>query len=477
MTNRESIQRLKDFGYERSIPIFGEFSNNVLIEEDFSNQNANHTMLRSANIIRSNFDKASLTGSIFNECIFVDCSMYMPDLEYCKFYDCKFQSSNRKKFTASINNSSFIRTYFKKIKFYGCSFAESYFEECIFDLTKLEYSTLENTVYRSCEFIEMNFSNSNLQYSEWEDNTFTNCTMAITQPPFMIGGLEICAAEQQKLFLISLKGEKISTHEYITTFLPLLLDEYEKREEYFPVANIYIFQKNYVEAVRILKKGLVQAVSHRDFRMLKFYCKLTVHAKVFDSHTLHDFYHSICRLLPQDQNSNAEMHIYMKNIGEIKNILFQSSKRPSLHISFITNFFSKNADKVGATIERLFRMAKMNGENQCEVLLSENSPLLIDINVHGTQENIQMLLPSLVSLTSTSQLLNMYKFVSPNKEMKKQITEFEKQCQKFNITLILAEYYLENCQSMLIDTEFPYFYNGGLDREIRLTNLLKENMG
>lgn len=472
MTYGRTLKKSKETSNNKSSSVLAEYSNCVLIEEDFSNQNINHTILKSSKIIRSNFNKASLTGSIFNECEFIDCLMNVPDLEYCKFYDCKFRSNTRRRFVASINNSTFIRTHFTKATFYGCSFAESYFEECRFDMTKLEYSALENAVYRFCEFIGMNFNNSNLQFSEWEGNTFSKCIMSINQPAYMIGGLEICTTKDSGVQFISSDESMYSSKEYIDRILPSLLTEYSDREEYFPVANIYIFQKNYVEAMRILKKGVIQAISYRDFRMLKFYCKLIVHAKVFDSHTLYDFYHCICRLLPQGQNSNAEMHFYMRNIGEIKSILFQSSKRPSLHMSFITNIFSKNADKVGSTIERLFRIAKMNGLNQCEILLSENSPLIIDINIHGAEENIQLLLTTLVSLTTT-ELSYTYNLVPPSEEMKDEIAEFQEQCKQLNISLTLAEYYLENCQFILQSTKIPYFYNGSIRRERDWQNLLE----
>ncbi len=470
MTYGRSLQNTKEVKDKNSSSILGEYSNGILLEEDFSGKNINHTILKASKVIRSNFNKASLTGSIFNDCEFIDCSMNVPDLEYCKFYDCKIQSNARRRFIASVNNSTFIRTNFIKVAFHGCSFAESYFEECKYDLTKLEYSAFENTVFRFCNFIEMNFDNSNLQFSEWEGNVFSKCIMSINQPTYMIGGLEICAAEDSGVEFISSDGNIYSSKEYLDTILPSLLTEYRNREEFFPVANIYLFQKNYIEAVQILKKGLIQAISNRDFRMLKFYCKLIVHAKVFDSHILYDFYHSICRLLPQGQNSKAEMHDYMKNIGEIKNILFQSSKRPSLHISFITNIFSKDADKVGLTIERLFRITKMNGLNQCEILLSENSPLIIDINIHGIEKNIQILLTALGSLTTTG-LPFKYNIVSPSEEIRDEIAEFQEQCNRLKITLTLSEYYFENCNSILQNNEIPYFYNGGIKRERCMKNL------
>lgn len=117
-------------------------------------------------------------------------------------------------------------------------------------------------------------------------------------------------------------------------------------------------------------------------------------------------------------------------------------------------------------------MAKMDGLNQCEILLSENSPLIIDINIHGAEENIQLLLTALVSLTTT-ELPNIYDLVSPSEKMKNEIAEFQEQCKQLNITLTLAEYYLENCQCIVQSMKIPYFYNGDISRGKGLQNLLE----
>ena len=79
MTHGETIQKSKETLYDKRSTVLAEYSNDVLIEEDFSSQNINHTILKASKIIRSNFNKASLTGSIFNECEFIDCSMNVPD--------------------------------------------------------------------------------------------------------------------------------------------------------------------------------------------------------------------------------------------------------------------------------------------------------------------------------------------------------------------------------------------------------------
>ncbi|MDE6015031.1 MAG: hypothetical protein K2H41_04915, partial [Acetatifactor sp.] len=123
-------------------------------------------------------------------------------------------------------------------------------------------------------------------------------------------------------------------------------------------------------------------------------------------------------------------------------------------------------------IERLFRIAKMKGVNQCEVLLHENSPIIIYINIYGAEENIQLLLTALVSLTTT-ELPYIYDLASPSEEMRNEIAEFQEQCKQLNITFTLAEYYLENCQSILQSTKIPYFYNGGISRGGDSHNLLE----
>lgn len=473
MTYEEVMQNLNKIGYERSTSALAVFSNNVVVNHDFSNENINHTILQSSKIVNSVFDNASLTGSLFNKCIFIDCSMKYPDLEYCKFYDCQFQSSTQKRFTASINHSSFINTHFTKTKFYGCSFAESYFDNCEFDKTKLDYSTLENALFCRCQLKGIDFSKSNLQYSEWGKNIFSECYMSISQPPYMIGGLDICQDPCSDICFTSSQNQQFSMEEYTSLILPLLLSEYENQEEFFPVANIYISMKKYSEAMTALKKGLAQAVLRRDFRIIKFYCKLIVNAKVFNAHTLHDFYHMICRMMPQGESYNAEMQAYIRNIGEIKNILFQNSKKPSLHVSFITNLFSKQADKMAIMLEKLFQVSKMDLANQCEIKLSENSPLLIDIDIHGTEENIEVLLPAFISLTHTPELLPDNSFSNKNIDLERQIVEFQSQCKNLGIILYLAEYYLDNCPKLTQNGILPYFYNGSLKRE----NIFLQELG
>lgn len=471
MGQDEKYIDLKPLGYRRINKRLADYSNKALINQDLSDALINHTILKSCTIVRTNFDKAAMTGSIFDNCKFLNCSMNVPDLEYCKFNECRFISSKQERLTASLNNSSFIASYFKNIAFYGCSFAESYFENCTFDNVEIEFTTLENSLFRNCTFKNMDLSNSNLQFVEFIQPSFINSKLPLFLLPYTIGGLQYCQETNDNLIIVSEKGDIIPREDFFTSIIPLLIQEYECTEDFFPLANIYITLQNYQKAIEILKKGLTVSVAVRDFRMIKFYCKLIVYAGVFNAHTLHDFYHLICRLIPQGNEKKSELHSYIKNIGEIKDILFSSSRRPILHVTFITNIFTNDVSKVAILIEKLFKIAKINNLNQSELRLSENSPLLIDMSISGSEEDILPLLPALISLTleNVDQGIavvqhNICSMVKENKELSRRVEECKMHCGLLGITLSLAEYFLENCTSSFLDSGSLYFYNGNLKR-------------
>ena len=156
-----------ELGFTKTLSRLSEFSNKVAYNEDFTEQMLIHTILKSCYLNEAIFDRAAVTGSIFEECKFIDCSMNVPDLEYCKFLDCEFTASEDNQCIASLNNSNFIKTFFKNINFFGCSFAECYFDNCDFDDVKIEYSTLDNAIFSKCTFWNIDFRNLNIKIEEF----------------------------------------------------------------------------------------------------------------------------------------------------------------------------------------------------------------------------------------------------------------------------------------------------------------------
>lgn len=464
-------KRLKKYGYTRKTDRLSELSNKVISRKKFSDKSLNHTRLWNSSVIGTNFNNAALTGSYFNKCQFRNCNMNMSDFEYCEFYKCRFISKHT--VISSFNESNFLETSFENISFSGCTFSGAFFENCRFTNIKVKFTTLENAIFSNCIFQDMDMKVLNLDYVEFENPQMNNVILPLEQITHSIGLLEYCKNTTDNILIGSDSDIILSKEEYWSQVIPLLEEEYIHSEEYFPLSNIYLTQKKYEQAYESLHQGLSDAVAKRDFRMLKYYCKLIKVSRCYDSHALHSFYHSICRLSPNPNiaENNSLLRGYIRNIGDIKNILFDSTKRPTLHMTILTNLSSKEHEHIGKLISQLFGITKMNyfkAPNKASLKVTENSPFLIDMKIVGEEENIAYLFPILLSLSDTSHENQLLSINNSNMNLKEysQLENQAKQCCSFclqlGITLTLVEYYFENCTQIVPSNQNIYYYNSNL---------------
>lgn len=471
MEHNYLMRKLKQYGYTRKISRLSMFSNKPILKKDFKDKSLNHTRLANSIIKKTNFNNAALTGSYFNNCEFHDCDMNMADFEYCEFYKSLFTSQN--KLICSFNESNFLDTEFKDVVLSGCSFSGSYFENCLFDNVTIEFTTFENVIFRNCRFRNMDMKVLNFNYVEFEKPQMEDVILPLEQIPHTIGLLKYCIHTTDKIRLGSDTLNNLSIDDYVKKVIPLLKQEYEYTKEYFPLANIYLAQEDYQNAFDILHQGLGDAVSKRDFRTLKFYCKLIVRSQRYSSKDLHGFYNFICRLSPYIDANSSLMRSYVRNIGEIKNILFSSTKKAALHMTFFADYPRGHISRIGEFFLRLLditRMEHLEFPNISSVKIERNSPLLITADVSGEAENIACLLPQLLSLSHMecdSPLLktNHDTCNYPSKQMEP-LSVLTNQCLAFfnesGINLTVVEYYLENCAEILYDGECLYYYNNNL---------------
>ena len=472
-------RKLKKYGYTRKAEQLSILSNKSIIRKDFKDKSLNHTNLTNSDIKNSDFDNAALTGSYFFRCKFVDCKMNTTDFEYCEFYGCSL--SSRYTVECSFNESNFLDTIFKDITFSGCSFSGVLFENCIFDNVIIEFTTLENANFRNCTFRNMDMKVLNLNFVEFDGLTMEDVILPLEQVPYAIGILNYCMSKPNKISFGSDTITDLSVSDYIDKVLPLLEEEYQYTKEFFPLANIYLAQLKCQKAYDTLHNGLEDAVSKRDFRTLKFYCKLIVQSQFFSSKNLHGFYSAICRLSPHGKNNSVLARNYVRNIEEIKNILFNSTRKSSMHITFLAECASQNISRMGEVLLRLLGFSKMENfqfPNMAQIKVSINSPLLISIDVNGCAENIAYLLPELLSLSGTH--FDDYQFkpeaYACNEKKHSQhralIDECRMSCAKFGIVFTIVEYYLENCENILCGNQNIYYYNSDMTK---YSNLLTDD--
>lgn len=469
-------RKLRKYGYTRKATQLSILSNKPIIKKNFKDKSLNHTYLTNSNIENSNFDNAALTGSNFNNCNFVNCRMDMTDFEYCEFYRCSLMSKHT--VGCSFNESNFLYTEFKDITFSCCSFSGSLFENCMFNNVKIELTTLENVIFRNCTFSNMDMKVLNFNFVEFDGLTMEDVVLPLEQIPYAIGMLKYCMSRPDKVTLGSDTITNLSILDYIDKVLPLLEEEFQYTKEYFPLANIYLAQAEYIKAFDALHSGLEDVIAKRDFRTLKFYCKLIVQSQKFSSMDLHGFYNQICRLSPHGNDNNSLTRGYIRNIADIKNILFDSAKKSSMHITFLVEYASKSRKHMGELLLQMLGLSRMENfqfPNTSCIKISKNSPLFISIDVCGCVENIAYLLPELLSLSDGHCNNHQFK-IDPVAFGEKDygqhralINECRTSCIQFGIVLTIVEYYLENCEDILYDEENIYYYNSDM---IKCSNLL-----
>lgn len=481
MLNEEIIRKLKLTGYNRE-SIEHHIENNNILFENYKDKTLNHSILLNCKIKSTIFDNASATGSFFRKCAIIDCSIVQTDFEFCNFYDSYFKSNS--KVIASFNNSNFVNTTFEDINFEFCTFTSALFEDCTFKNAKIENSTLENAIFKNCIFINMDMSNMNMDYVELINPKMRNVTLPLAQIPYMFGGLKYILSTNDNISLASQNNKNISVLEFKEKIIPLLIDFWncsknDKAEYYFPLSNVYIANGDYNNAISNLREGLKNAVVHHDFRIIKFYCKLISKGELFNSSTLYNFYNLIKRFGTTNGNvKQGEVQSFIRNIGEIESALFSSCNKAKLFLRFKTNLSSNNDVEIGALLGKLFSFSKMKHSvkpNSIEISLTENSPIMVSIQVSGEAENIIVLIDCFLQIANipddTINSLNIkpicnltrHSIISPVSKEKDDVINV---CRSYNIHMFLMEYYIENCEDFLPKTAKTFCFFNNTDANI-----------
>lgn len=448
MEHDEKRIDLKKIGFCREGSDLSKLANKgIIAKKDLSGKSINHTILRHTKIEHTNFDQASITGSIFEGCHFEHCSMDQTDFEYCEFTGGLF--TGEKPIISSFNNSNFVGVTFDHSVFESSTLTGTYFEDCFFNGVTIKYTTMENANFKNCTFQDMNLRNLNMDYVELEKPVMRHVILPISQIAHMFGALQYCLETTDEVFVSQGVGQSISAQKFAVEILPVLKQHFIEAEEWFPLCNICLALGEIEEAIPYLKRGLTEVVSRHDYRMIKFYCRLISYSKSFSAHSLQGFYHLICRL-NQGDNQVKELRNFVRNIGEIKELLFKNT-RPTLHISFITNLTSVDTEKLGVLINKLFSIAKLkksSAENDVEFLLTENSPIIIEAQICGETESLQQVLATFVVL---SNLNNNQELV-----LMDHLYKIKEELRHLQIEIMITEYYTSWNGLNASDN---YFYN------------------
>lgn len=479
MSKKNALKKLRQLGYARSEEFIPSVQRGAappqpteLIDKDFGGEIVNHTIMEYVTLQRCNYDEACVTGSIFRNCKFIDCSMDRADFEFCEFYHCEFII--KKIDGCSFNSSSFIDTSFNDVHFDSCTFTGAFFQKCLFNRVQIEYSTLENALFKQCSFYHMDVRYLNMDYIDLEQPHMEDVVLPFSQVPFIFGAPQYLKETTDAVFIAKGDHGRMTPAAFFCDAVPLLCSHFTKTGQFFPLANLHFSLDNREKGIRAVEQGIVASLAIRDFRMLKYFCKLAADSDAFPPRTLRKLYHNfICRLYPQ-HSAESDIPNYARHITEIKALLFSKAKRPTVSLSLKTDINQGEHHKLGILVDSLFAMAKCRGSFQnddIEVVLGYHSPLTVTVRASGDEDELAALLVAYLSLAGVTAeemrelpVIADYQCRLPEQtgyrqELKTITDSCYDEILALSIHIVLLEYYVENFQSYAPGSETVYYFN------------------
>ncbi len=361
LNTSDSIQQFNDTQVKKAVSILEKYislmqNDNRIFEKgtdlvltgDFNDVSLKRSTLINSKIQKVDFGNAALTSSYFSDTDFSDSTFDKSNMQYCQFIQNEWK--NVVILSTNLSYSNFYGVTFKNVTFDGSTVAEILFEKCHFENCKFISSMMENTVFLCCTFQDVKFSSSNIEYMELKKCKFKKVFFPMSQFAYVYGILHTLSDNKNNIMLTA-DNNAISLNDYLNLKESFVV-YYTSVQEYFPLANFYLAENKKKFAFNCIVMGMRQAIIQRNFRMLKFFCKLAKQGNIFSYETLKKLYASIETYVSEQKFNIYEQRSFIYNIGEIRSTLLESfDEYPTAQITMQTNIDSKERDKVMQFIE------------------------------------------------------------------------------------------------------------------------------
>lgn len=318
----------------------------LVISDDYDDVSLKRTSLFKSTVSKSSFVNSALTGSYFSETEFCNSVFDESNLQYCHFIHTVFKGVKIQ--STNLSYSNFFCTDFKDILFKGSTVSELLFDECSFENCTFTTSMLENAIFLRCTLKNVRFINTNVEFIEFNQCRLQDVIMPFQQLPYVYGAYNHVANGDIRA---QTQDDCLTAEKYMD-LQEALITYYISVNEYFPLTNLYLARQNLDAAYRCITLGLQSSIVSKNFRMLKFYCKLAVQGSLFPRQKLRDLY-SMVNVCAKNQELNVyEQRDFVYNSAEIRALLLDNIYDfPTVQIDLQTNIDAAESDKVIRFIE------------------------------------------------------------------------------------------------------------------------------
>ena len=323
-------------------------------DKDYSYLSLKRSKLVKCWCMNAMFNSAILTGSDFQHTTFSNCEFLNASFDFCLFYGCELTSNDSSKAISGANfsNTNIVNSRLVNILFDRSTITNTLFEHTIIDHCSIKYSSFENSTFNDCYFSNMELRNLNIEFVEFKNCKFEKVILPFAQIPYTFGLLDCIKRFKDSVWISSKNENQTMTIEEYIGILPQLVPYYIHEQEYFPATNIYIFFKEYDKAFDSLMCGIKKACMEKDFRMLKYFCKLAITSGWCDRNKIKKLFDFISEIKNFEPMTEYAQHNYYLHLGDLRKILFFGAETmPTLHFHLQTNISPGEEDKLIALVK------------------------------------------------------------------------------------------------------------------------------
>lgn len=391
----------------------------------FDDASLKRTSLFNSTITASSFINTALTGSYFSETELQDSVFDESNLQYCHFIHASF--SRVKICNTNLSYSNFFHTDFKNTLFKGSTVSELLFDECSFEDCTFTASMLENAVFSRCTLKNVHFINTNIEFMELKQCVIKEVVMPFAQVSYVYGAYAHLANGD-----IHVKADEhccLTGDKYLALQDPLIV-YYTSIAEYFPLTNLYLVRKEMASAYQCIVLGLQSSIISKNFRMLKFYCKLAVQGEFFEYQKLRELYTLIDACVKKQDLNVYEQRDFIRNSAEIRTLLLDNIyDYPSVQIILQTNIDSNESGKVIQFIEYIDHAVRLLCSKQIShIEYRHNSDSNFIVFLSANYQEILLVLTTLLTFATniTQNILNQQQIKLNELKIKREAAELEK---------------------------------------------------
>ena len=296
-------------------------------------------------IAHPQFKKCSFDGTKFHgingiASNIIDCYFKNTEFKDSGMASSNFSGTHFAKNTALINcgctESSFINVSFSEVLAEGSVFDRSFFIHAVFENTEFCHCSFEDVLFQNVTFKNCDLLHANLEYAD-----FQNLQLEQVNFPFWgilraFGGLQAIQRSIGSTIQYA-NGTKCLAASQFLMQLPDLQAYFAKKKEYFILANINIFIGNQKKALYYIMSGLKCSLEQKDFRMIRYLCKLASLNHFFTIKELRQLYQSLTTNSQISHLNNHQYQLYLREIAEIRRwLLDMPFSRPQMVITCTT---------------------------------------------------------------------------------------------------------------------------------------------